>query len=371
MAECRTIWSFQTMRKLLLLLTFCMDLNAIADDCVRIRGAFDVGSGSTKVKVARVDFCKQKILDVFYEDSIALSYIDDVNLYSKTKNELSPEIQNQGILIFNKLKKDAEAMLIKKGISQKDILNVKYEGVATEAFRLATKNSNHYMSKIFNELSIKIRVISQHEEAAMGFLGAATYASYSRHKIIVWDIGGGSMQITALKGEKESDKSAQGWIFYSGKVASKTFKNLYLEKIKRTDLKTPNPMGEKNSQVALDLAKELAKAELTPEIKNRMKHKDVEILGIGGVFTGSLKEVFIQDPKTLENFVTQDGLKKEIELQRNYTDQQFPNIKYADTEVTNMLLVLGFMKEANVGKIKVVPVNLADAVLLGFDPEVD
>ncbi|MBE8222171.1 MAG: hypothetical protein HAW60_05530, partial [Bdellovibrionales bacterium] len=42
--------------------------------CVYVKGGFDLGSGSTKFRVAKVDVCRGKILKVFLDQSVLVAY---------------------------------------------------------------------------------------------------------------------------------------------------------------------------------------------------------------------------------------------------------------------------------------------------------
>ena len=84
------------------------DLKA-SDNCIKVRAALDIGSGTTKIKVAKVDLCTQKILEIYYKQSKAVTYIDQIR-----NEELDGEIQIEGINAVLDLKKQAIEALNKK-----------------------------------------------------------------------------------------------------------------------------------------------------------------------------------------------------------------------------------------------------------------
>lgn len=69
--------------------------------------------------------------------------------------------------------------------------------VGTAPFRLA-KNSNEIIEKIDSELKLKIRILSETEEAILTFLGGiSNFSEYFGYKdFLVIDVGGGSTELT-------------------------------------------------------------------------------------------------------------------------------------------------------------------------------
>ena len=81
-------------------------------------------------------------------------------------------------------------------------------GVATAAFRKAS-NGAKFLHRVRDEIGIKIFIISQEQEATMGFLTACATSSSElmAQEIVSWDSGGGSFQ---LAGQWEN--SLQTWL---------------------------------------------------------------------------------------------------------------------------------------------------------------
>ena len=161
----------------LLALSSCGSLSS-SKSCLVKRAAFDIGSGSTKMTLAKVDTCTNKIVEVFFEDQAAVSYKQ--SLYDN-KNSFSKEIISQGITELKELKQTA----IELGVTE-------FSALATQAFREAS-NGESSLDKISDELDIEIRIINQELEARFGYLGAKTKHPFTDdEKILVWDIGGGT-----------------------------------------------------------------------------------------------------------------------------------------------------------------------------------
>ena len=73
--------------------------------------------------------------------------------------------------------------------------NCKYRAVATAACRMAT-NGAEFVEKVKKECGIDLEVIDGHEEARLNLLGALANADKNKPYVIVYDIGGGSTEIT-------------------------------------------------------------------------------------------------------------------------------------------------------------------------------
>jgi hypothetical protein len=67
-------------------------------------------------------------------------------------------------------------------------------------------------------------------------------------------------------------------------------------------------------------------------------------------------------PRT-ENFFTTTDLKKVLDQKMNLTDQQIQG-DYPETDITNLALVLGFMKALNVDKVEVIPADLTYGLIV-------
>ena len=68
--------------------------NVFADECLKNRAAFDIGSGTTKMMVAQVDTCLQQVNQIFEEREIAVAYKEDLD---SSQGKFSKEIQDKGL----------------------------------------------------------------------------------------------------------------------------------------------------------------------------------------------------------------------------------------------------------------------------------
>lgn len=311
-------------------------------NCNTVRAAFDLGSGATRVKVAKVDSCKNKILEVLLEREEKVDLKEEL-IRARTGN--FPE---------EAMTKTLETLKILKAEAQKFKPN-EYVSVATEAYREA-KNGQKFIEKINVELWINPRIITQSEEALLGFYGSAENLGTTPENTVIWDIGGSSQQIIKYNGNNR-------FTIYEGKLGSVTFKDYILKKVKRTGGKSPNPINSYQAKLSVDHAKSTALRTVKSEIKEFLQEsKNVKVLGIGGVHYYSIKNQI--DPTREKDTYSVGDVEKTLNDKIGKTDSDLGNPKYVETDVSNLALVYGFMKALNIYEIKTAKVNMTDGLLL-------
>lgn len=321
---------------LILISSITLPLHAHAKICQETRLGFDIGSGSTKMLVAKVDFCEHKIVEVLHSESRSIAFNED--LEKNKDNKLSPAIIEVGL-------KNLQEMTA-KGRSFKP---KKIYGVATSVFR-KSHNGVDVIKGYAKKLGIKLEVIAQTDEAMLGYLSARS--ATNEKNIVVWDIGGGSMQMWSQVDDKKP-------LVYLGDLASVTFKNMVIEVIQLKDtqsVSSPNPIGDKRDQIIL-LAKSYAKLHVNAELKKAIS--ELSVYGVGGVHSQSIKnQLQLKEMKyTLEEITRGSAtqvLKSDSELTGNYRA----------TDVTNLLLVQGFMEGLGIKEVKLVDATLLQGVVL-------
>src|SRR4051812_4687601 len=122
--------NFSALRKIIII---AVPFVVHAHDCIVRRAAFDIGSASTKLKVADVDTCLQKVVKVIYEEEQRVDFAQ--NLENSSTHSFNAEIQAQGVKTLIQLRKKAQDL----GASE-------FAGVATAAFR-DSKNSSDLIQK--------------------------------------------------------------------------------------------------------------------------------------------------------------------------------------------------------------------------------
>ena len=312
--------------------------NACSHDCLQNRAAFDIGSSTTKMVVATVDTCQQNVKQILEEKNVAVGYKDDLD---NSQDIFSEEIQIKGLEALKQLKK----------IAQKYNPN-EYVGIATSAFR-KSKNGVVLANKINEKLGIRVLIIPQRTEAILGFLAAYPQTGFDKKEILVWDIGGGSMQITMAQDDDTFE-------VYEGKLAAVGMKNMIICAIQGKsykDVQSPNPMGEAVATKAVNMAQYYAAIHVQKAIKEKAKH--LTVLGIGGCHYYCVRKQCVNEGKTY----TISDVEKTLTTRCKLTDSEIGG-KYAPTDISNLALVLGFMKELEIEKVKTLKANMAHGILI-------
>lgn len=319
-----------------------------------IRAAFDIGSGSTKMKVAEVNTCTATVSRVVFEDQVKVDYRDA--LEKNSAGDFSAEIQQEGLAALGRLKSEAQA----KGAR-------KFAGIATAAFRQA-KNASVLIGTFKDTLGIPVRVISQSEEAMYGFQSAVAQGKVAASDVLVWDIGGGSQQMVTLNEKAEP-------IIYEGQLASVSFKNFIIASVQKKDPKkvfSPNPLKKAHVKTAIDYVETAAKSGTPGAMYMKAnQHKNLVVFGIGGVLTKSVPGQIAAaggegmqvrlDQAAVPAPVSITEIKKALDKRVGLTDKQI-GTAYAETDVSNLVLVYGFMKAMGLKEYKPVDISLVDGL---------
>ena len=311
----------------------------------QVRAAFDVGSGSTKMKVAKVDTCTQTLIATILEDQVKVDYRDQLE---KSQDGEFPEPTLQaGREAFKNLLAKAK----KSGATH-------FAGVATAAFRSA-KNGAVFLTEIKSNLKINIRIISQEEEAHLGFRAVSQTQKLPMARILVWDIGGGSQQMMTLNEKSQA-------VIYDGKLASVSFKNKVIAQVQNkniNEVNSPNPLSAPQIVAAKKLAQSEARNEVPEPIKTKILNMpDLTVVGIGGVLSRSIVDNTPGDKTEIKL----EDLEKGLKTKTDKTDAEIGG-EYAATEVTNMVLVSAYMQALKIKSYRPLRLSLIDG--LWFDAD--
>jgi exopolyphosphatase/guanosine-5'-triphosphate,3'-diphosphate pyrophosphatase len=318
----------------LFVLVSCSQIT-IKTNCIEKRAAFDVGSGSTKMVVAEVDTCNIKINKILVESNRPITFKE--SLVKNKNNKLDKVIVNKAIKALLELKTLAKA----KGATA-------FTGMATSAFRTA-KNGKIALDSISQKTGISLKLINQKKEAQLGYFGVIAKLKHTPKNLVVWDIGGGSMQMTKNTNGKLSH--------YLGKLASVSFKEKYLKANKLQNIKSPNPINKTGAILALNLAEKFAIKDIS-NFKSEI-NSNTKFIGIGGVHYYSIRG----QVNSGDSYYNHKQLKTTLFKRSTYTDSMLKS-KYAATDVTNLALVLGYMKALNINKVETMKINMAHGLLV-------
>lgn len=305
-----------------------------------IRAAIDIGSGATKLKVAKVNLKTQKIEEVLVNESFSVQYHEE--LEKSAQGQFNQEVMQTGL---DSLKKSLE-------IAQKHQAE-KVVAVATASFRKAA-NVQEFIDQIHRETGIKVHIIDQDLEGILGFQAALAQVNADPENLVVWDIGGGSYQFTTLDQRGEL-------AVHRGLDASIPFKNHVIKEIKKQDptqVSTPNPLTTKQLEHAHNHAASLSQ-KIGNLFKKKISHPQTKVVGIGNIFAYRVQPLVDQKAT-----FTQKDLHKKVFQLNGKKDQDLGAGAYANVAVTNPVLVLGFMKTLGIHEMHIVDVNNADGALL-------
>ncbi len=305
-----------------------------------VRAAIDIGSGATKLKVAKINLNTQKIETVLVNESFSVQYQEE--LEKSPDGTFNDQVMKTGL---ETLKKSLE-------IAQKHGAE-KVVAVATASFRNAA-NVQDFIDQIYRETDIKVHIIDQHLEGALGFQAATAQVSTDPSNVVVWDIGGGSYQFTTL------DRKGNV-IVHRGIDASIPFKNHVIKEIKKEDLSktsTPNPLSNAQRIDAQKHAVNLSK-KVDNLFKKKIRHPDTKVVGIGNIFAYGVHPLVGK-----KSTFTQKDLHEKVQCLEGKKDHDLGSGAYANVAVTNPILVLGFMQTLGIDQMDIIDINNADGALL-------
>lgn len=244
---------------LLLFIAVSLAAAPAADTVVR-RAALDIGSGQIKMQVADIDVRTNRIVNVLLNAS---AYVGLREHLSRSVDErFSVDIQCKTVKVIKRLVKKAAPFHPKA-----------FHAIATEPLRLA-KNGPELAERIAHEAHVPVTIVSQVEEGILGFISAVNEVEVDVDRVVVWDFGGGSFQITA--------KSEGQYKVYQGRLGKTPMKNALL-RIQGKDIQplmSPNPISKAEARQALQFVKENIK-DIPAWLDQKLNHSDVVILGVG------------------------------------------------------------------------------------------
>lgn len=308
--------------------------------CLEIRGALDIGTGSTKAYAAEVDVCRNEIVKSVFDQKTPIAFGEQRQ--RSGRNEIPLAFVGEASA---KIKPLIDAI--------RRLGAVTIVAVATAAFRDA-KNGIDAAQALSGALDVPVKVISQKEEAQIGARSAFVVARIpesDKATTIVWDIGGGSMQMIHQAGDEAT--------IFTGDLASVTFKSRVIAEIQKKNPKTvttPNPLG-RDADAAVWLAAKHAQANVPAAI--RKISKAAKWLGLGGVLAVSVQR---QVNSGASEF-GREPLEEALHKRKILTDEKIGG-DYRTTEITNLALVLGYMNALGIEKVATAEASLVQGLVI-------
>lgn len=306
---------------ILFLLLFTCSVDAHAE-IVR-RAAFDFGSGKIKLQVADVDTENHAIVQSVYTEAIVVPLSEDAA--NNPQGFFSEEVQKRAIIVAQNLQQKA----IELGA-------VEFIGLATEAYRKAP-NGQKLVDKYSSELNIPVKIISQLEEGKMGFLALIAEANLDPSRVISWDIGGGSFQVTYFDNEENIQ-------VYMAPFGRTTTKNAIIKFVKEEDpskTASPNPMSILEWENSLTYLNEVL-PQIPDSLVLKLQMADVQLIGISA------------HPEKLRNLKTYhlNDIIEILEERLNKNDNELAKIhRSPPSAVSELALVHSIMHKLNVSSV--------------------
>ncbi|MEE8349167.1 MAG: hypothetical protein V3R94_06340 [Acidobacteriota bacterium] len=353
-----------------LLLNGTWSMEAQAIDCEQVRAALDIGSGTTKMVVARVDFCENHVLEILapvpgFKLERQVEYQKNIVTMPGGRKFFSDEVIAQGLAAILELK----TVALIHGAEA-------FSAVATSAFRsVGLTQALALLERIREETGFRAVVISQDQEARLGFLAAAINAGLPQENLVVWDIGGGSMQISYWN--PTTPGSVAG---YRGNFANEAMQRFIIETLQGKDYpetKSPNPMLRPDTMIdqpndlsrAIRDAEKAASQEVPAGLRDKLRAPTTQVIGIGGVHFNSNCEFLRRFSSDGCEFTRQELLDQAYRY-AHLTDQELfmeglsASLAFAKGRVSGAALTLGFMNALGIDRVRAIKVDMGDGILI-------
>lgn len=298
-----------------------------------VRCAFDIGSGGIRVSASPTGVMGSTKVDI----AIKKSVID---------GEMPLETIRAITGILTPMKEACK----KAGAKE-------FVGVATSGFRAAIKNGPAAAEKISKETGIQIRVIPPNEEGLLGFFAAKSLIlNKSINRLLVWDIGGGSMEFSLGhrvngKWNISTEATDVGAASFAEKVLTKKlgreFSNLY-------------PLTRGELQTARAEASQVVRA-ISASVLQEISAQPITLMGIGGVHADLGGELGTSHVYTRNNVIR--ALFDHADTSLEQVKRRHPKNRFPENHISNLALLAGVLDAFKQEQVLIGSVNLADGLL--------
>lgn len=304
------------------------------------RALIDLGSGSVKMSTAEVRICPEAFTLLNYQSE---AKSEPLKLEaSKVDQAIPVSMQEELVRVLETFKQP----------------DYQYKILATHALRTAS-NQQEVLKHLAHHGFI-VQVLSQKEEAQLAYQASRLKKQNQCAEILVWDIGGGSQQLTW-----EQD-------FLGFPAGAEPFRLRLINKLGSKNPNSPNPIGKKNLNRALQVGQSFAEEFLQTTSDKLAKIESLKncTIGVGGVHEKAVYKKLQSTPcpKTAGSYNQEQLLCLISELIDK--DDSSPDLKgpYASTQVSNLFLVMGFMETLGIKEIQVDKVSLGESLLKSPTP---
>lgn len=293
---------------------------------ISIRLAIDIGSNKTKIRLGKIEFINgmRPKIHTLFEKVVPIPFGEDL-LLSREKC-LSNRIQEQALEAIKEAQED-----IRKYNPEISL------GFATEAIRRAV-NGEEFTKKVEASTGIPIEIISEEKEGILSFLAAIHDLDLDTQKVICWDGGAGSTQITAFINNR--------FIVYHSPIGKIGMKKILLG-VQQQDSGSPNPVTSEVESLAFIILK-LFLRNIPLEIRSKVSEEDIIIIKKGGhPLVGKLNHFSKKD--------IEQSLKECLGLEDQQIQKLYNREGYSEEDptyiISNLILAKGVMEELKINKV--------------------
>ncbi|KIE05989.1 hypothetical protein NF27_CG01690 [Candidatus Jidaibacter acanthamoeba] len=319
-------------------------------NCLEKRYVFDIGSGSTKSKGYLVDICQNKLIKNLGEVNKAVRYQQCISS-SIDKSSITEECLTNGLRALKAIEQEY-------GI---DCGEHKCKGVATAWARNA-KNSSELLNT-FKLHDIHINLISQKEEGELGFKTALSdpyLKGVDPDKLLIWDIGGGSFQLSVQDEHDEIHTYEGPWGLFNFVHQLKEDFSLKGINLTKEGFFNKDELKEILEYTSHELGKDIQKDKLIVE-----KLKTAKVVGIGRIMYMGIKyELDLTNPISKEEI--KDLIYEFAGMTVSEAQKKYPKLPdhFAPLIQQALILVYGVMDGAGINKLEIIESTLTDHLVL-------
>ena len=317
------------------------------DHCVEERVSFDFGTGFIKGKIGVVDKCQRKIIAT--------------REFAEIKNQLVPCFvkNNENEIIISEV---CFASTLEKFIKLKQVLGVDCKKQTCKSIATAWARRAVNSEQLIEELNFhgaNVRKISQNEEGSTALKAVLGYLHNKKFEsdLIVFDIGGGSFQISTFDSEGKV-------VVYLGNEGIESY-----HKVLKSKLGLPNDRflnAEEGEKVINQSKKDFGSSlKYSAVIDSKIKSSK-NVFAIGGPIQKGLMYQLNSGRIINDNVLVQLASKFNNKSLHEVMSESYPNLRgdYALTAQFSCYMLAGILRGAEITEMTISDATLNDYVLI-------
>jgi exopolyphosphatase/pppGpp-phosphohydrolase len=327
--------------------------------CTEYRGVVDIGSGKTEASLFEVDVCNKKILKNMGTGKSKVSFADDLAAQKKLTGQdvLSDSIIDYGTDALSKV-----LSAVSYPLNSYEAKKVKWKAFATSAFRQAN-NGEAVLKKWESYFKFPFVLVSQTQEAQLAYVAVSKVEKkFDPVTDWVWDIGGGSQQLTNQK-ETAVLLEDRG----SSRFRKTLISTLYPADPNR---KSANPIAnafDRAVTVAISFCAPIAGSAASTTTLATNSRSVGRYFGAGPVHQSNLRRLVANYNTSEAKQFTRQQLLDTAKNLSSLTDAQL-NDPHAESVVTNLILVAGCMEVLGINQITISTAGAAEGAVFELFP---